>query len=192
LARRSERPNAEASALAVAAEIEQRLGKVVYGRGSDTLPEVVAAALRKRGLTLGLAESCTGGLLAALLTENPASDYFLGSIVSYANSVKQAVLGVPSAVLDSQGAVSEAVVVEMATRARRVLGSDCALAISGIAGPSGGTDEKPVGLVHFALSAGDVVQTAAATFSGNRRQVQHRAAFYALDLLGHFLNASDA
>jgi nicotinamide-nucleotide amidase len=109
--------------------------------------------LRRRGHTLAVAESCTGGGLGAGLAAVPgASDVFLGGVIAYANSVKQALLGVPAALLERHGAVSDPVAQAMAEGARRATGADWALAISGVAGPGGGTEQKPVGLVHIAVA----------------------------------------
>lgn len=183
LATRATRVEAERSALAVAALVEARLGSLVYGHDQDTLPAVVLELLRKRRSTLGCAESCTGGLLSALLTEQPASDVFLGAVVSYANAIKTGILRVASASLEQHGAVSEVVVQEMALGARHALGCDYALAISGIAGPSGGTADKPVGRVCLALATPSSVEIQIVNFVGTRRQIQTRAAFAALNLL---------
>ncbi|MDA8216713.1 MAG: CinA family protein [Dehalococcoidales bacterium] len=112
----------------------------------------LAALLSAAGLTLGLAESCTGGLVASTITDIPGSSaFFWGGVVSYANEVKERVLGVPRALLVEHGAVSEEVARSMANGARELLGVDLALAITGIAGPGGGTDTKPVGLACLAV-----------------------------------------
>jgi len=112
--------------------------------------------LRKHGLTLALAESCTGGLVGSLITDVPgSSDYFLGSAVTYAYSAKETILGVRHETLVAHGAVSAETAAEMAQGARRVFGADIAASVTGIAGPSGGLPGKPVGLVHMHLSAAD-------------------------------------
>jgi nicotinamide-nucleotide amidase len=162
-------------------EARARLGEVVFGDGTMRLPEHVGALLLERGLTLGLAESCTGGLVSHLLTTLPgASAYYLGGVCCYGNSVKQAVLGVSAASLDEHGAVSAEVARELAEGARRLLGVDVALALTGVAGPSGGTHDKPVGLVHWAVAdrAGTLVEHRC--FPGGRAQVQRRAALAGL------------
>ncbi len=135
-------------------------------------PEIeLAQKLLEKGLTIGTAESCTGGKIASLITSIPGSSaYFNGGIVSYSNDVKHLVLGVSSADLDSYGAVSEPVVIQMSTGAQRVLKTDCAIATSGIAGPDGGTPEKPVGTVWIAVSYKEKTVTRKFQFSGNREE----------------------
>jgi nicotinamide-nucleotide amidase len=137
----------------VEAEIRARTGTLCYGVDDDSLAAVVLAALRQRGQTLAVAESCTGGGLGAALAAVPgASDVFLGGVIAYANSVKQQLLGVPAETLAVHGAVSDPVALAMVAGARRVTGADWAIAVTGIAGPGGGTTDKPVGLVHIALA----------------------------------------
>lgn len=193
LARAEEPALAEARALAAAADARARLGEAVYAEGERTLPEVVLDLLRERRLTLSLAESCTGGLVSALLTRHPASDVLLGGVVSYANAVKVAQLGVQQATLDAHGAVSPETAREMAEGARARFGSDVALSLTGIAGPTGGSDAKPVGLVYYALA------TPAATHvehlllqERTREQVQTYSAWSALNLLRRALLAGSA
>ncbi|HTV25728.1 MAG TPA: competence/damage-inducible protein A [Polyangiaceae bacterium] len=143
---------AEARAVAAATEARARLGTAVYTEGERSMPLVVSELLRSKQLSLSLAESCTGGLVSSLLTRHPASDILLGGVVSYANSVKVAQLGVQPSTLDTHGAVSPETAREMAEGARARFGSDLALSLTGIAGPTGGTDTKPVGLVYYALA----------------------------------------
>ncbi|MFW6133493.1 MAG: competence/damage-inducible protein A, partial [Planctomycetota bacterium] len=141
---------------AVAATIRKRLGALVFGVGDETLAGVVEKALRARGQTLATAESCTGGLVGQLVTAVPgASDVYLGGVVAYADAVKRRWLDVPDALLDEHGAVSEPVAAAMADGAQRRFGADWAASITGIAGPCGGTDAKPVGLVFIALAGPD-------------------------------------
>lgn len=138
--------------------IRERLGSAVYGRDADTLASAVGALLRARSATLALAESCTGGLIGALLTDTAgSSDYFLGGVISYANTAKRALLGVRAETLETHGAVSEPTAIEMAAGARDRLGADFAISVTGIAGPGGGSFEKPVGLVYVGLAAADGV-----------------------------------
>ena len=133
--------------------IRSKLGSIVYGEGEDTMESVVGRLLTEGGLSIATAESCTGGLIAERLTDVPGSSaYFLGGIVAYSNAAKASLLGVPEAVLEEYGAVSEPVVRAMAEGARTRFGSDFGVATSGISGPDGGTAEKPVGLVWLALS----------------------------------------
>jgi nicotinamide-nucleotide amidase len=136
--------------------IQERIGDVVYGEGTDTMESVVGRELANRGLTIATAESCTGGLIAERLTDVPGSSaYFLGGVVSYSNEAKIAMLGVPAAVIESEGAVSEASVRAMAEGVLERFGSDFGIATSGISGPGGGTPDKPVGLVWIALATAD-------------------------------------
>jgi nicotinamide-nucleotide amidase len=181
LAFRSDAGAAKEASVNAATEIARRLGENVYARGETTLVSVTAAALVRHAWTLALAESCTGGLIASMVTHEPASHYFRGSIVCYDNVVKERILGVSAQTLATHGAVSEATVLEMARGTRVALASDVGLAVSGIAGPTGGTETKPVGLVHFALSTPEGEYTFHKVFSGNREQIQKRAAFAGLD-----------
>ncbi len=167
-----------------AAEVLARLGDAVYGEGATTFPEAVLALLEKRGATVALAESCTGGLAAELLTSVPgASKTFLGGVVSYANSAKTALLGVSPDLLQTHGAVSPEVARAMAEGARACFGATVALAITGIAGPDGGTPEKPVGLVHFAVATPTGVTDKKAQYRGSRTDIQRRSAFTGLALV---------
>jgi nicotinamide-nucleotide amidase len=183
LAQRDTDRAAMEAAQEAATEIRRRLGPLVYGEGDRGLPEVVIDALRHSGKRFGLAESCTGGLVAALLSAHSCSDVFRGGVVSYANGVKTDLLGVSSSVLGAEGAVSDAVVRQMALGAVRSLGCDVALAISGVAGPTGGSPEKPVGLVHFAVHCDGHVSTRHVTLHGDRKRIQLGAAYYGLNLV---------
>ncbi len=128
----------------------------LVSKTGDDLETVLVRLLGERGETIACAESCTGGMIGARLTRVPgASEVFPGGIISYANSVKEAQLGVPEALLIEHGAVSEPVARAMAAGVRSALGSDWGLAVTGIAGPGGGTDEKPVGTIHIALAGPD-------------------------------------
>jgi len=144
--------------------------------------------LRERGLTLALAESCTGGLIGDRITNVAgSSDYFLGAIVSYAIDAKINLLGVSDDTLNEHGAVSAQTVKEMAHGARHVLGADIGLSVSGIAGPGGGTTVKPVGLVWFGLSAEDGSWTQEKRFHGDRIEVKNKSADEALRFLLSYL-----
>ena len=153
LARAATVAEAEAKLDAVCTAIRERLGALVYAEGDEPLEAVAGRLLRERGMTLAVAESCTGGLLAERVTHIAgASDYFLGGVVAYANAAKQALLGVPAELLDQHGSVSEPVARAMAEGARERFGADLALATTGVSGPGGGSAEKPVGTVCIALA----------------------------------------
>jgi len=188
LARGSDRIATQRKARAAADEVVRRLGDAVYGEGYDALPSVVGTLLAQRKLTLGVAESCTGGLLSALLTDKPgASSYFLGSVISYANSAKEGLLGVGAELLEAHGAVSQEAAQAMARGAQKVLGASLGLAITGIAGPAGGSSEKPVGLVHFALATPDGVLSYHFVKPGDRERVRILAAHTGLNHLREWL-----
>ena len=162
-----------AAAQALIAPVEQQLrqagGDHCYGADADSLASVVLDALRRRNQTLSVAESCTGGGIGAALTAiSGSSDVLLGGVIAYANRIKQELLGVPAELLEQEGAVSAAVVSAMAGGARRRLGSDWAIAVSGIAGPGGGSAEKPVGLVHIAVAGPDGLSTLERHYGANR------------------------
>jgi nicotinamide-nucleotide amidase len=168
-----------------AAKVRERLGEqVVFGEGKVRFPEAVCRLLESSGLSLALAESCTGGLVAELVTAHAgASTVFRGSAVTYANDAKIALLGVSPELISEHGAVSAAVARAMAEGARRAFGSDFALALTGIAGPGGGSPEKPVGLVHYAVATENGTSDVRTVFTGNREQVRRRAAFAGLALV---------
>jgi nicotinamide-nucleotide amidase len=176
----------------VAGALAARLATAVYARGEETMEEVVGRLLRARRLVLALAESCTGGLVGARVTRVPgSSDYFAGGVVTYANAAKEALLGVPGALLAAHGAVSGEVAGAMAEGVRARFSAHLGLAVTGIAGPGGGTPEKPVGLVFIALAGSPPGPTAVRRhlLLGDRQQVRERAATYALDLVRHALLA---
>ncbi|MCP9888583.1 competence/damage-inducible protein A [Cyanobium sp. ATX 6A2] len=151
------------------AEIRGRLGPLCFGADDDSLASVVIELLRQRGETVAVAESCTGGGIGAALTAVPgASDAFLGGVIAYANAVKQAVLGVSETCLAVHGAVSDSVALAMATGVRRLTGASWGIAVTGIAGPGGGTEAKPVGLVHIALAGPDGSSSEGVRFSASR------------------------
>ena len=178
----------------VEAEVRARTGSLCYGADDDSLASVLLAALRRRGETLAVAESCTGGGLGAALAAVPgASDVFLGGVIAYANRVKQTLLGVPAELLERHGAVSDPVACAMADGARRISGSTWALAVTGIAGPGGGSDTKPVGLVHIALSGPDGTDSEAVRFGSSRGRawIQTLTVGEALDRLRRRLQVPD-
>ena len=156
--------------------------RVVFGRDDDNLPSVLGQMLRDRGLRLGIAESCTGGLLSALLTEQPGiSDVFVGAVVAYSNTAKQRVLGVSDQLIQQYGAVSEPTAIAMAEGVRSALNCDWALAITGIAGPTGATADKPLGTVHFAVCGPGFSRHHHRIIAWDRSRFQRLAAFVALN-----------
>jgi len=184
------REEAQALIAPMADEIRARLGAVIYGSDSETLAFVVLQLMRERGERLGVAESCTGGLVSAELTAVAgASDVFVGGVVAYDNDTKTRVLGVPPKRIAEFGAVSGEVASDMAQGARTNLGSDWAVSVTGVAGPSGGTSEKPVGLVYAAIVGPYGVTAHRLQLSGERAQVQQRATIHALGLLWRRLRA---
>ena len=170
------------------AEVRSRLGEFIYEVGPRTMPEVVKDLLLEQHKTISFAESCTAGLVAAALTDYAgASSVFRGGIVAYDNQVKEELLHVPSHILLEHGAVSEACASAMATGCRNVMKSDLAVAVTGIAGPSGGNDEKPVGLVWLAVAGPAGVQTRRLQLIGKRARIRKVAALNALDLARRYL-----
>ena len=171
-ARATSTVDAEALLVPLEAEIRARTGAACFGVDGDSLASVVLERLRQRGETLAVAESCTGGGLGAALAAVPgASDVFLGGVIAYSNAVKQGLLGVPAALLESHGAVSDPVAVAMAEGARRATGATWAIAVTGIAGPGGGSAEKPVGLVHIAVAGPDGCRSEGVRFGSSRNRV---------------------
>ncbi len=180
---------AEAALQATVAEIQTRLGELIYGADDDTLARAVGRLLKERGMTLATAESCTGGGVAAQITDIPgASAWFRGGWVVYSNALKTSALGVPTELIAKDGSVSESVARAMAAGALARGGADCALALTGIAGPDGGTVDKPVGTVWIALAmpgAGGppVITAQRVLFPGDRAAVRDRAGKTALNML---------
>lgn len=185
LARSNGAADAEVKSRKVAAVVRERLGDAVYGGRDDTFPGAVGDALRRNNLSLSLAESCTGGMVGSMVTSVPgSSDYLLFDAVTYANSAKEQVLKVNPEVLRAHGAVSAEVAAEMAEGALRIADSDLAIAITGIAGPGGGTDEKPVGTVWLGLAQrGKPTATIHRVLPGDRQQIQTLASYLALRLV---------
>jgi nicotinamide-nucleotide amidase len=168
--------------------IRKKLGDFIVARERETLAQNVAAMMKQSGLTLALAESCTGGMVAEWLTAIPGASSFLDrAAVTYSNQAKNDWLGVSKRILHEYGAVSEFCARAMATGLRQATRTDITLAITGIAGPDGGTDDKPVGTVFIALSAGDAEQAKRYTFGGTRDQVRRASACMALEWLRRYL-----
>jgi nicotinamide-nucleotide amidase len=170
-------------------EIRSRLKGFVFGSDATSIAQAVHRLLQERGETIGVAESCTGGRIAAALTAVPGSSKsFLGAIVAYDNSVKRAELDVSEQTLSLFGAVSEEAAVEMAGGARKRLHVTHAVSTTGIAGPDGGSEEKPVGLVWFAIDLAGTTKTYRFVFRGDRDAIQRRATVMALGLVWRLLN----
>lgn len=171
-----------------AATVRERLKDYVFSVGDCSIDQVVAQLLRDHCLTLALAESCTGGLIAKRITDIPGSSaYFLEGLVTYGNAAKMRLLGVPSDLLDAKGAVSSECASAMAKGVRTAAGSDLGLAVTGIAGPDGGSDEKPVGTVFISLAAPDGCWTKRFQFHGSRDEIRDLTAWTALDWLRRYL-----
>jgi nicotinamide-nucleotide amidase len=184
-------PGGETRANELVASMRERAGKHLFAEDERPVEELVLQACRERSLTLATAESCTGGLVAARLTSVPgSSDVFLGAVVAYADEVKSAELGVPESVLRTHGAVSAEAAAAMATGARARLRTDVAVAVTGIAGPGGGTAEKPVGLVYLHAEGPDASRGRELNLPGGREAIRVRATVAALHLLRTLLAQS--
>lgn len=160
------------------------LGDALYSETDDSLERYIGRTLEASGMTVSVAESCTGGLISSLFTSIPGSSaFYLGSVTSYANSVKTGILGVPENIIDEYGAVSRECVSRMAEGIRRITGSDYSVATSGIAGPGGGSEEKPVGLVWIGVSSKNGTEAYKMIFKGDRKRNIDRFAANALNIL---------
>ncbi len=187
-ARADSLPAAQRRITQIEAKIRRRFKHLIYGADDETLEGIAGKLLRRSRRTLAVAESCTGGLVGHRITQVPgSSDYFRGGVVAYADAVKEAVLGVPSSTLRRQGAVSPQIARAMADGIRKLTGSDLGLAITGIAGPAGGSKTKPVGLVYLGLATPQGTQVQRHQFSGDRSTVKFKASQAALDLVRWFL-----
>jgi nicotinamide-nucleotide amidase len=172
-----------------AGAIRHEVGESVYADDTDDLARVLIALCRSRSYKIAVAESCTGGMLGARITAIPgSSDVFLGGVIAYADEVKVRELDVPREDLTVHGAVSEEVVRHMALGARKRFGADIALAITGVAGPGGGTDQKPVGLVWICASIGDRVEARKIQSWGDRQEIRYRAAQAVMELARRLLS----
>jgi len=170
-------------------EIRSRVGSFIFATGDQTMEGVVGESLLQKKLTLSVAESCTGGLIGNLLTNVPGSSgYFLGGVVVYSNQAKMDLLGVSKQTLDTHGAVSDPAAREMAAGVRRALKADLGLSVTGIAGPEGGTREKPVGTVHIGFASGDKAFSGKYRFWGKRKQNKLNSAMMALDWVRRYLH----
>ena len=176
--------------LEVVEELKELLGKYYYGCNDDTLEEVVAKKISSIGLTVSVAESCTGGLLTKKLTDFSGSSKFLrGSIVAYSNDIKEKILGIPKKIIDEEGAVSEKVALEMSNNISRDFDTDLGISITGISGPTGGTPAKPVGLYYISIKHKDIHFVKRFLFSVNDRNIHRNVvATTALNMIRLFLD----
>ncbi len=183
-------PTAQERGARIAESMSQSLSHYLFGEDERTISEIVLDLCRVRGLTLATAESCTGGMVASRLTSVPgASDVFVGSVVAYANGVKEAGLGVSAELIAEHGAVSEEVAAAMAAGARARLGADVAVAVTGVAGPGGGSPEKPVGLVFAHAVGPDGTKTVRTELPGDREMIRGRATAASLHLVRRLLES---
>jgi nicotinamide-nucleotide amidase len=181
-------PGAESRADELTARLVAPLERYLFSRDERRVEELVLGLCRAQGLTLATAESCTGGMVAERLTSVPgSSQVFLGGVVAYADELKKAELGVPAEMLERHGAVSAETAAAMAAGSRERLGADVAVAVTGIAGPGGGSDEKPVGLVYLHAESPFGSRTADFVFPGDREGIRRRAAVTALHLVRRLL-----
>ena len=170
------------------AEIAERLGGYLFGRGDEIMEGVVGRLLRENGSTIAVAESCTGGLIAHRITEIPgSSDYFLLGVVAYSNQAKEALLGVSHSILTRYGPVSTETAEQMAAEVRERSGAAIGIATTGIAGPTGGTPETPVGRVFIALASEALREVKQYDFIGDRHEIKLIASELALDMVRRYL-----
>jgi nicotinamide-nucleotide amidase len=185
-------PEADTLLCEVAGPIEILLGDRIYSRNGDSIEAVVGQLLRNAQATVSVAESCTGGLLGERLTSVPgSSDYFLGGVITYSNALKTELLGVSAALLAEHGAVSKPVAEAMAVGAQRCTGSTYALSVTGVAGPDGGSESKPVGAAFIGLAGPAGTEVVQRQFLGDRERIRSFASQVALDLLRRRLRARE-
>jgi nicotinamide-nucleotide amidase len=170
-------------------EVRSLLSPFIFASGVERMEEVVGEKLRKKGLTISVAESCTGGLIGNLLTNTPgSSNYFMGGLMAYSNKSKIDLLNVSPEVIEKRGAVSDKTVREMTEGVKKRMGTDIGLAVTGIAGPEGGSRDKPVGTVHIGLSTDRETFAGKYRFWGTRKQIKKNTAMMALDWVRRYLN----
>ena len=175
---------AEARVAELAEKIEDELGDAIFSRKGETIEQIVSYLLQMRGMTLAVAESCTGGLLAERITSlSGSSRYFLGGAVVYSNELKTQFANVPKALIDRHGAVSREVAAAMAEGIRKRCLASYGIGITGVAGPSGGTEQKPVGLVYIALAGEEGTQVVERNFPGDRKRIRQFATQQALEMI---------
>ena len=183
-ARADNATEADETANKLADELAAALGKAVFAVNGETMEEIIGILLNKRGETLAVAESCTGGLIGQRLTDVPGSStYFMEGAITYSNAAKMRTLGVSSKILDAHGAVSAECAEAMAAGMRKYASTDHAISVTGIAGPDGGSEEKPVGTVFIGYAGKDVVKSAKLVLPGDRYLIRWRASQAALDYL---------
>jgi len=171
--------------------VVSKLGKNVYGIGTKNIEEIIGEKLRKRKLTLSTAESCTGGLLGNLITNvSGSSDYFMGGVVSYSNEAKIKILNVPEKIIRDYGAVSKECAYHMAENVKSLFKTDFGISITGIAGPTGGTPQKPVGLVFIGIATKEVAYVFKRIFGGTRIEIKMKSALESLYLLNLILEGT--
>ncbi len=186
--RGSDAPLVDSKMDSIRREVKDLFGPFAFGEDSQELEDVVGGELAKRDLTIAVAESCTGGMIGERITRvSGSSSYFLGGVIAYSNEAKVRLLGVDKEVLSSLGAVSDAAARQMAEGVRRAMNSDLGLSVTGIAGPTGGSEAKPVGTVHIGVSSALDTTSRAYRFRGNRQQVRAAAAAIALDSIRRYV-----
>ena len=184
----SSREEAEAAVEKLAGELEDELGDAVFSTAGESLEQIVGYYLQMRGAKLAVAESCTGGMVAERLTSVAGSSrYFVGGAVVYSNDLKTLFADVPPLMIEAHGAVSKEVAVALAENIRDICSADIGVGITGIAGPGGGTEEKPVGLVYVAVTDGQKHEVMEKRFPGDRERIRRWASQQALDLVRRML-----
>jgi len=182
--RKDSQAEAEARVEALAGKIEDEMGDAIFSRKGETIEQIVSYLLQMRGMTLATAESCTGGLLAERITSiSGSSRYFLGGAVVYSNALKTQFANVPKALIDKHGAVSREVAQALAEGIRKRCLSSYGVGITGVAGPTGGTEQKPVGLVYVALAGEEGTQVVERNFPGDRARIRQFASQQALEMI---------
>ena len=182
--RKDSQAKAEARVEELAAKIEDELDDAIFSRKGETIEQIVSYLLQMRGMTLAVAESCTGGLLAERITSlSGSSRYFLGGAVVYSNELKTQFADVPKALIEQHGAVSREVAAAMAEGIRKRCLASYGVGITGVAGPTGGTEQKPVGLVYIALAGEEGTQVVERNFPGDRRRIRQFATQQALEMV---------
>jgi nicotinamide-nucleotide amidase len=182
--RKPTQPEAEKRVEELVGKVEDEMGDAIFARKGETIEQIVSYLLQMRGMTLAVAESCTGGLLAERITSlSGSSRYFLGGAVVYSNALKTQFANVPKALIDKHGAVSREVAAAMAEGIRKRCLSSYGVGITGVAGPTGGTEQKPVGLVYIALAGDEGTQVVERNFPGDRQRIRTFSALQALEMI---------